>query len=158
MITNLQIIEAIIYAQFNNRPGRRKVFAGEFELFENFHTKMLPINSANCPHPRPGMCITMAIIIGQYYGSRRCPRLGCPSTEVSLSDADRKGLTGTIWYSPCPSHCLNIELTATLSRKFLLWNLGTKIVENTSNAVQATDNGECSHSTTVIGWIQRLCT
>lgn len=42
------------------------------------------------------MHITMAIIIGQYAGSRRCPRQGCSSN--AFSDTDLEGVAGTIWY------------------------------------------------------------
>nr|WDW19289.1 hypothetical protein [Penicillium meliponae] len=92
-----QILNAIITAQFSKGPGSKKVSAGEYELFEHSGNLMLPVDATTCPRLRPGMHITMAIIIGQYPGSQRCPRLGCSS--ILLCDAGVMGVAGAL----CPS-------------------------------------------------------
>ncbi|KAI9044346.1 uncharacterized protein KD926_000947 [Aspergillus affinis] len=69
------ILEAIILAQFSKELGRKKVFAGEYELFERSADPMypmtLPVNATSYPRLRPGMRITMAIVIG-HVAQERC--------------------------------------------------------------------------------------
>lgn len=71
------------------------------------------------------MHITMAIIIGQYSGSLPCPRLGCSSGFVS--DAGLKGVARTLWYDLSPNRRV-LKLTISFPQKFLLWDLGAKVV------------------------------
>jgi|SRR2546430_17617125 hypothetical protein len=85
-----QKLEAVITAQFSTGPGQEKVFAGEYELFDN-DTVLSQDDFKNAPL-LPGMSITMAIVVGQYGELARCPRPGCKSLSFVASP---KG--GKIW-------------------------------------------------------------
>jgi len=51
----------------------------------------------------PGTSIKMAIIIGQYIGSEKCPRLGCGSRKSNFQGVFGRPHVGqpgfTMWYS-----------------------------------------------------------
>jgi len=80
--------------------AEQRFLRGNFELFENLANQILSVNATNCPRLRPGIYITMAIIIGQYSSSQYCPRLGYSSKLVS--DTDLKNIAGILWYSLSP--------------------------------------------------------
>jgi hypothetical protein len=78
-----QKLEAIIMAQFSTGPGHEKVFAGEYELFDN--ATVLTRDNFGDTGLLPGMSITMAIIVGQYGELVRCPRPDCKSLAFATS-------------------------------------------------------------------------
>jgi hypothetical protein len=85
---NVQKIYAVIQAQFSTGPGSAKVRSGESELSEPINGQHAIFKSNIELFPiRPGMSITMSIIIRQYAGSTRCPRAYCKSylRKISLS-------------------------------------------------------------------------
>lgn len=77
-------------AQFRTGPGHEKVFAGEFELYQN--DEVLRQDNFKSTGLLPGMSITMAIIVGQYGEPLRCPKPDCKS---SLFVPSPKG--GKVW-------------------------------------------------------------
>ncbi|KAF2182465.1 hypothetical protein K469DRAFT_690916 [Zopfia rhizophila CBS 207.26] len=82
-------VEAIIAAHFSTGPGHAKVAAGEYELFDPLDSSEV-ISKSNFNGLRPGMSLTMALIIGRYShefgGNERCPRPGCRSSDFTSSD------------------------------------------------------------------------
>ncbi|KAF8846426.1 hypothetical protein BDZ45DRAFT_609009 [Acephala macrosclerotiorum] len=79
-------VYAVIQAQFSSGPGSMKVRSGEFELLEFVNGQPSTFNIRQAPI-RPGMSIIMAIIIGQYAGSTRCPRAWCKSPLIKSSQS-----------------------------------------------------------------------
>jgi hypothetical protein len=81
-------------AQFSTGLGHDKVFSGEYELFNNIDSE-IDLSRDNFTNVGlvPGMNITMAIIIGQYGESGRCPRTDCKSR--SFIDG---AMGGNPWY------------------------------------------------------------
>lgn len=71
-------MDAIIQAQFARGIGSKKVRSGEYELYESVNPDT-PMLSSSFSSLVPGSSITMAIVLGQYVGSTRCPRPACGS-------------------------------------------------------------------------------
>jgi hypothetical protein len=83
----MQKVEAVIQVQFSKGPGSSKVKSGEYELYDaTVPGRSLLPNEFGL---RPGMRITMAIVIGQYQnsGAYRCPRFNCKAT-IKRSDVN----------------------------------------------------------------------
>ena len=85
LTVKFQKVHAIIADQFSTGPGSGKVRAGEYRLFD-------PNNSAFGLPDRliPGMCITMAFVVGRYGFLTRCPRNGCTSIDIEPGRSGRK--------------------------------------------------------------------
>ncbi|KAN0096621.1 hypothetical protein V8E51_015426 [Hyaloscypha variabilis] len=86
--------EAIIQVQFKNGPGKAKVQSGEYELLMGTNS-ITPMRKIRDFYPLPGTTITMTIILGQYIGTERCPRLGCSSRLFRRGRDDKMGLVCT---------------------------------------------------------------
>ncbi|CAM6004114.1 unnamed protein product [Sphagnum balticum] len=78
------VVDAIIQAQFARGFGSAKVRAREYELYDS-SDGVKPVSMETCQGLIPGTTITMAMIIGQYKGSEKCPRIGCGSHKVGAS-------------------------------------------------------------------------
>jgi hypothetical protein len=74
-------------------PGKEKVFAGEYEIFNTEDSSIL-ITPQNFSLLRPGAAITMAMVIGRYEKGEKdqCPKPGCKSKMHVKSNAG-----GFIW-------------------------------------------------------------
>lgn len=84
-------------AQFENGPGYKKIYAGEYELFNTLDSSQI-ISRAESEVLTPGMSITMAIIVGRYHSAdfNRCPRPGCKSEKFNNNEPG-----GRTWYDSC---------------------------------------------------------
>jgi len=83
-----QMLEAIIQVRFKRSPGHAKVRSGEYELFMG--GKGSPTGTETFIS-LPGSVIVMTLVVGQYAGSTRCPRVGCKSKNFLPSlDKSRK--------------------------------------------------------------------
>lgn len=87
----LQKIEFIIRDQFSSSPGYEKVFASEYELFNTADNSQI-MSESDFPARRPGLAITMAMIIGRHeqVPLSSCPRPGCVSTKFEPRGAGDK--------------------------------------------------------------------
>ncbi|KAE9365757.1 hypothetical protein N431DRAFT_472352 [Stipitochalara longipes BDJ] len=72
------MLHAVIQARFREGPGHAKVRSGEYEIFMNVDSSN-PVTASTFSGLIPGMKVTMYMILGQYAGSERCPRIGCQS-------------------------------------------------------------------------------
>lgn len=87
------MLHAVIQARFREGPGYAKVRSGEYELFMNVDSSK-PVTASTFPSLIPGTKVTMYMILGQYAGSERCPRVGCRSDTF-----ERHKEGGSIWYA-----------------------------------------------------------
>lgn len=83
-----QKIEAIVLDQFAGGPSRQKVMSGEYELFDSLDSSVI-ISSSSGGTLRPGMQVTMAIVIGcrSITTARTCPRPDCRSCSFRRAEA-----------------------------------------------------------------------
>lgn len=71
------MLEAVIKARFAHGPGHELVRQYSWQLFYSEDSRY-GINSTWAEF-RPGMKITMAVVVPKYDNSLQCPRPGCPS-------------------------------------------------------------------------------
>ncbi|KAH8702654.1 hypothetical protein GQ44DRAFT_764431 [Phaeosphaeriaceae sp. PMI808] len=122
-------VEAIIIAHFSTGPGHAKVAVGEYELFDPLDSSEI-ISESNFNGLRPGMSLTMALIIGQYShafgGNERCPRPGCRSSTFTLSDGGRQCTKCNICFADARTRLPLPYRDDTLNQSFENYDISTR--------------------------------
>jgi hypothetical protein len=101
------MMEGVLRGKFQKGPGKRLVERDQWQLFDSTHPQT--VFSAEYWYPKPGMEITMAMVIPQSGSNIVCPRLNCASKQYT----DALG-GGKIWYVSLFSNACLIVLIAQL--------------------------------------------
>ena len=85
-------VEAIIKAHFKDGPGRQKVLAGSYELFDARNSNRV-ISGSSWTGLIPGMSIKMAIILEQPFSEAE----GCPMPHCGSQTFSTRPEGGNLW-------------------------------------------------------------
>lgn len=94
-------LQAIFKSRFRDKPGRKQVEAGDYEVSNANNSKQLIQSGTSAM--RPGMSVVMAIIVAACEGEDKCPNPGCySSNSVQASDGGRRW---SVWSGSQSSPC-----------------------------------------------------